>query len=82
MAATFSSQENQVLYENRFCNQEHFDIIISGNHNYLDNMKYRSPSKISYPELEKLKRYTLQKIVLKQKKQFVKEVTSGLYVVK
>ena len=52
MAVNLSSQDKQILYENRFCNQENFDIIISGNHNNLANTEVRSTFRISYPEFK------------------------------
>ena len=54
MAVFFSSEAKQCLYENRFCNQRDFDIIISGNQNDLANTEIRSTTRISYPELKKI----------------------------
>ena len=54
MAVNFPSQEIQTLYENRFCYQEDFDIIISGKHNDLANTNVRSTYRISYPEFEEI----------------------------
>ena len=54
MAATFSSHENQALYQSRFCNQENFDIIFSGNHNDLANTEFRSTLRISYPDFNEI----------------------------
>ena len=42
MAVNFSTEENQILYENRYCNQEGFSILICGgkgiNENYLNRV--------------------------------------------
>ena len=57
MAVIVSSQNVQILYENRFCKQDDFDIIISGNHNDLENTKVRSTLRISYPEFEEIETF-------------------------
>ena len=52
MAVNLSSKRRKMLYENRFCSQEAFDIIISGNHNYIVNTEVRSTFRLSYPEFK------------------------------
>ena len=54
MAVNFSSQEKQIVYENRFCSQEHFEIIISGKQYDLGNNEVRSTFRISYPEFKEI----------------------------
>ena len=49
-----SSKGSKRLYENRFCNQEDFDIIISENHNDLPNTEVRTTSRLSYPEFNEI----------------------------
>ena len=73
MDVNFSNQENQILYENRFCSQEDFDIIISGIHNDLTNTKVKSNTRISYPELKKIEtlysssKYSISQITIRER---------------
>ena len=54
MSISFSSRENHILYENRFCYQEDFDIVISGNYNDLENTEVRSTVRINYSEFKEI----------------------------
>ena len=39
----------EVLYQNRYCNQENFDLIISSRYHYRGKLAERNISKVDYP---------------------------------
>ena len=45
MAVSFSSKTTRILYQNRFCEQENFDVIVSGSTNVLERESLRLNSR-------------------------------------
>ena len=53
MSVSFSSKLSPVLYKNRYCEQEDFDIIVSGNTVILEDTKERKVVRISSHDFDK-----------------------------
>ena len=54
MAVDNLSKITQVLYQNRFCDQEDYDVIISGSTDHLEHFDERESLRLSSPYLNKI----------------------------
>lgn len=54
MAVDFSSKIKRVLYQSRFCEQENFDVVISGSTDVLEHTDERKSFRISSRNLDKI----------------------------
>ena len=79
MAVHFSSKFTSTLYQNRYCEQEDFDIIITENTFVLKHSEERKSFRIDRKTLIKLKKCINQKNIPTQTEQFVKELLLGLF---
>ena len=54
MAVDFSSKITRVLYQNRFCEQEEFDVIVSGTKYVLKRSEERKSLIVSSQDFDKI----------------------------
>ena len=60
------------MYENKCYSEENFDIIITGKHQYVQNIKVRNSSRVSYSGFEQF-----QTLYFSKKKHTYTELTTS-----